>query len=128
MVVTTKPSEDQLAPADAFMLRLLRLPTSQEGTSQDAQSSFQKSILISALRCLITYIFLPFIAPTIGFVSGIGPVVGVIVALAAMVSITFSMRRFFSSRHPHRWTYTALGGTMFVFLVYLLARDLIELL
>lgn len=128
MVVTTKPSEETLSPADSFMLRLLRLPLQRQGTDADAQTAFQKSILISALRCVITYVFLPFIAPTIGVVANIGPAVGIVVALAAMISITFSMRRFWSSRHPHRWTYTALGGTMFIFVTYLLARDIIDIL
>lgn len=110
------------------MLRALRLPVERHGTSADAQSAFQKSILISALRCIITYVFLPFIAPTIGFFADIGPGVGIVVALAALTSITFSMRRFFGSRHPHRWTYAGLGGMMSLFLAFLLVRDISALL
>ncbi len=127
MVVTTKPSE-QLSSADQFMLRLLRLPTEQSGTTAGAQSAFQKSILISSIRCTLTYVFLPFIAPAIGLFANIGPAIGVVVSVIAMISIGLSMRRFWGSRHPQRWTYTILGGLMFCFLVYLLIRDISGLL
>ena len=127
MAVTTKPTQ-QLSRADAFMLRMLRLPAEQSSTSAAAQSAFQKSIMISSVRCLLTYVFLPFVAPTIGIFSGVGPLVGTIVSLIAMFSIGLSMRRFWSSRHPQRWTYTVLGGTMFCFLIYLLIDDLAALI
>ncbi len=127
MVVTTKPPEN-LSSADRFMLRFLRLPLEREGTSAEAQSAFQKSILISSIRCTLTYVFFPFIAPTIGFFANFSSVVGIIVSMIAIMSISFSMRRFWGSRHPHRWTYTVLGGLMFCFLLYLLVRDLSGLL
>ena len=45
-----------------------------------------------------------------------------------MVCIVFSMRRFFRADHPKRWQYTALGGTVLVFLVVLAAQDLVAIL
>lgn len=114
-------------PADAFMLRLLRLPAERSGTDAEARSAFQQSIVISSVRCLLTYIVFPFVLPTVGFLASMGPVIGVIVSLAAVVSITISMRRFWRVRHAKRWHYTILAGLMLVFIVVLLARDLIDL-
>ncbi len=117
--------------ADKFMLSLLRLPLEQEkpvaGAEAKARSAFQTSVAISAVRCLITYIFLPFIAPFIGLAARIGEPLGIVVALVAVVSIIASTRRFWSTRHRTRWAYTALGGVMLCFLVFLLATDISNL-
>lgn len=109
------------------MLRLLRLPIERSGTDADARSAFQRSIVVSSIRCLLTYIFLPFVAPTITFFATIGPVLGIVVSIVAIVSITISMRRFWRVRHAQRWAYTVLGGLMFCFIVFLLARDIAAL-
>lgn len=123
----TPVASSPVAPsaADAFMLRLLRLPPDATGTVAQAQSAFQTSIVLSSIRCLLTYIVLPFVAPTFAFFASVERPVGIAVSLVAMVSITVSMRRFWRARHPQRWAYTTLGGLMFCFLIFLLVRDLI---
>ncbi|MFT7598239.1 MAG: hypothetical protein ACI8TP_001160 [Acidimicrobiales bacterium] len=113
-----------MATADSVMLRVLRLPEDTGGTEAEARSAFQTSIALSGLRCLITYLILPFVAPTIGFFAAIGRPLGIFVNLVAMISIVMSMRRFWRVRHAQRWAYTCLGGLMMCFLVFLLARDL----
>lgn len=117
----------KLSAADRRMLKLLRLPTEQSGTDAEARSAFQTSIVVSSIRCLLTYIVLPFVAPTVGFLAKIGPGLSIIVGLVAIVSITMSMRRFWRVRHGQRWAYTTLGGLMFCFICFLLVRDVIAL-
>lgn len=116
-----------LSSADRFMLRLLRLPLSPEPSvagQGKAQSAFQTSIVISGLRCLLTYIVLPFIAPFVGMAASLNAPLGILVALVAMVSIIASMRRFFGSQHRRRWAYATLGGLMFGFLIVTLIIDI----
>lgn len=126
MAVTTEQAPG-LTQADRRMLQLLRLPEQQSGSDADARSAFQTSIVISSIRCLLTYIILPFVAPTIGFLADIGPGLSIAVGLVAIVSIVSSMRRFWRVRHGQRWAYTALGGLMFCFICFLLVRDVIAL-
>lgn len=109
------------------MLRLLRLPERQSGSDADARSAFQASIIVSSIRCLLTYIILPFVAPTIGFLAQIGPGLSIAVGLVAVVSIISSMRRFWRVRHGQRWAYTTLGGLMLCFICFLLVRDVLAL-
>ncbi len=116
-----------MTTADSVMLRVLRLPEDTSGTEAEARSAFQRSILLSSVRCLITYILLPFVAPAIGFFAAIGRPLGIVVNLVAMVAIVSSMRRFWRVRHPQRWAYTTLGGVMMCFLTYLLIRDVFGL-
>lgn len=117
----------QRSSADQFMIKLLRVDTSARATPAEAQSAFQKSIVISSIRCLLTYIFFPFVAPAIGLATSVDKPLGIAISLVAMVSIVISMRRFWRSEHSKRWHYTALGGTVFLFLVVMLGIDVVAL-
>jgi hypothetical protein len=115
-------------PADRFMRRLLRLPEARTSTAAEARSAFQKSLLVSSARCLLMYIVFPFVLPAVGIARGVGPAIGIVIGLLAMVSIVYSMRRFWRADHSKRWHYTAFGAVIIVFLVYLTVVDLADLL
>ena len=110
------------------MRRLLRLSDTVKVTEEQARSAFQTSVFISSIRCTLSYVVLPFIAPLIGLSAAVGAPLGIAISLVAMVSITFSMRRFFGSDHPKRWWYAVLGGSMFCFVTFMLIRDVASLL
>ncbi len=115
--------------ADHFMRRLLRLPVDgPRATAADAQKAFQTSILVATVRCLLMYIVFPFVLPAVGVASGVGPVIGLPISLVAIVAITMSIRRFWRADHSKRWHYTVLGTTVIGFLIYLVVKDLAELL
>jgi hypothetical protein len=114
--------------ADLRMRRLLRLPASgATATAASARSALERSLLISTVRCLLTYIVLPFLAPVFGVATGVAPVVGLTVGLVAIVANVASIRRFWRADHKYRWHYTALSGTVIVLLLWLVALDLIDL-
>ncbi len=115
--------------ADRYMRRLLRLPVDgPQASAADAQKAFQTSILVATVRCLLMYIVFPFVLPAIGVASGVGPWIGLPISLVAIVAITMSIRRFWRADHSKRWHYTVLGTTVIGFLIYLVSKDLIELL
>lgn len=119
-----------LSSADRTMFWLLRLPADTAAVAASraaAQAAFQKSIVISGARCLLTYIVLPFVAPLVGLAASVGPLLGIAVALVAMVSIIISLRRFFGSLHPKRWMYGSLAGLMFLFLIVTIVIDIGQL-
>lgn len=129
-IESEQASDGALAPADRWMFTLLRLPQAPSAVAASraaAQSAFQKSIVISGARCLLTYIVLPFIAPFVGIAASIGAPLGIAVALVAMVSIVISLRRFFGSLHPKRWAYGSLAGLMFAFLIVTIVIDIGQL-
>lgn len=114
--------------ADRFMRRLLRLPEGQTATAAEARSAFQTSLLISTCRCLLMYIVFPFVLPAIGLARGVGPYIGVAIGILAMVSITYSIRRFWRANHSKRWHYTIFGTTIICFLVVLAVEDVSSIL
>jgi hypothetical protein len=120
---TTTPAVEIEIPersdADLVARRLLRLPADAPKVSIfAAQSAFQKSIAISAVRCLITYIFLPILRPLVDLSGGVGPALGLAVGAVSMTAIVLAVRRFFAADHKWRWSYLAIGGGIFVLLTF----------
>lgn len=111
------------------MRRLLRLPVdSPKATEASARKLVEKSLLISMVRCLLTYIVLPFVAPVLGFATGVAPAVGIVVGIVAIVANVASVRRFWRAEHRYRWHYTALAGVIVLALVWLIVADVVGLL
>ena len=84
---------------------------------------FSQSILISGIRCLLTYLIFPFIFPIVGVTSGIGSTIGLIVGTIAIVANIFSIRRFHKADHKYKWPVSALNAGVIVLLVILIAFD-----
>jgi hypothetical protein len=117
------------APADLWMRRVLRLPPDAPRASEaSARALVERSLLISMVRCLLTYIVLPFVAPIVGVGVGVAPAVGLIVGVVAIVANVASVRRFWRADHRYRWHYTVLATLIIVLLVWLIVADIIELL
>jgi len=93
-----------------------------------AQNGFTKSIMVSGIRCLLTYIVLPFITPLYGLAPQVGPVVGLAVGIVAIVANVFSIRRFWKADHRWKKHITVLHLSVITLLVILLYRDIAELL
>ena len=119
--------EDLRPPADRFMRKLLRLDDTDTATAAEARSAFQKSLLFTTCRCLLMYIILPFVLPLVGIARGVGPVIGITIGILAMISIVYSIRRFWKADHSKRWHYTIFGTVIIGFLIYLTIKDLITL-
>jgi hypothetical protein len=124
-MVATPPRE--LSPLDLKMRRLLRLPAGgPTATVESARRVFEVSIYISAARCLLTYIVLPFIFPIIGISTSATPAVGIPVSLVAVAADVMSIRRFWRADHKYRWHYTALAGAIICAMLVLITTDLIH--
>jgi hypothetical protein len=93
-----------------------------------AQRTFSISILISAVRCLLTYIVLPFVAPLIGLAPSVGPVIGIVVGVVALVANAVSIRRWWRADHRLKWPMTCIHVGVMVLLVILVVTDLADLL
>lgn len=115
--------------ADTAMRRLLRVGDARPRLGEEElRSAFSRSILVSATRCIITYLLIPFLGPVLGLAAGVGPLVGIPIGLLAVVFNVKSMRRFWQADHRYRWHYTAVGGTVIAMLAVLVALDLAELI
>lgn len=119
--------EQSSSSADRFMRRLLRLPEGKTSTAAEARSAFQRSLGYTTCRCLLMYIILPFVLPAVGLAKSVGPWIAIPVGVVAIVSIVYSIRRFWRADHSKRWHYTIFGTIIIGFLIYLTITDTIDL-
>lgn len=115
------------APADVAARRILRLPERPETSRPDANRAFSTSVAVSAVRCLLTYVVLPFVTPALGVATGVGPVVGLVIGVVAVIANVVTIRRFWRADHPRRWMFTAVSSGVIVLLLVLLAQDIAQL-
>lgn len=126
--VAPQPGDAGRSRADLVVRKVLRIrdrPNSP--TSGSAYGSFQRSMLISAVRCTLTYVIFPFVAPAVGFATGVGPVVGLVIGSFAIVCDVFTIRRFFAVDHRWRWPVSLLAFGVICLLTVLLVQDLSHL-
>ncbi|MGH1492981.1 MAG: hypothetical protein ACRBK7_26905, partial [Acidimicrobiales bacterium] len=98
---TDNPNPGGERPANQAAAGSTTLADTPPGGSGQAESGFSRSIIISGIRCTLTYVLLPFVAPWIGLAPGVGPVVGLVIGTIAIVANLFSIRRFW--RADHKW-------------------------
>ncbi len=117
------------SPADLVVRRLLRIRERPAGvTSASAYGSFQRSMLISAVRCTLTYVVFPFVAPAVGVATGVGPLLGLLIGSFAIVCDVFTIRRFFAVDHGWRWPVSAVAFSVICLLAVLAVQDVSHLL
>jgi hypothetical protein len=88
-----------------------------------AERIFSKSVLISGVRCTLTYLVFPFVAPIVGITSDVGAVIGVLIGLVAVLFNVLSIRRLFAADHPYKWWAGAMNLSVIVLLVVLFVID-----
>ncbi|HKA84419.1 MAG TPA: hypothetical protein VKD21_11180 [Acidimicrobiales bacterium] len=113
--------------ADVAVRRLLRIPDGPPAPEGAAQRAFSTSILVSATRCMLTYIVLPFVAPALGLAAGVGPAVGIPIGVVAIGSNVLTIRRFWAADHRWRWAYTGVALTVIALLLVLMVEDVVGL-
>ncbi len=82
---------------------------------------------ISAARCLLTYVVLPFVTPLVGALGGVGPVLGLVLGGVALVANAASIRRFWAAQHPWRVPVTVVHVGVIVLVSILVALDVAAL-
>lgn len=121
------PAPSNRSTADRAMRRILRIDGHRTATAADARKAFQTSVMVAAVRCLIMYILLPFVIPAIGLAAGVGPWIGLPIAVAAIIAVTMSIRRFWRADHSKRWHYTVVGAAVIGFMIVEIVRDVSEI-
>ena len=111
-------------PADRGARVATRRPSSASVTEAQLQRVFSLSILLSAFRCLLTYIILPIVTPLLGAATSIGPAIGIPVSVLALGFDVFAIRRFWVARHRWRWAMTVLYLAVMGLVTALLVGDI----
>jgi hypothetical protein len=109
------------------MRRLLRVPEDRAPIDEsETHRIFSASILLSATRCLLSYIVLPFVLPAIGIARGVGPAIGIPIGILALSFDYIGIRRFWLANHRQRWAFTALYAVVGAMVLSLVIVDIVH--
>jgi hypothetical protein len=88
---------------------------------------FSVSIVVSALRCLLSYVVFPIVTPALGLATGVGPAIGIPIGVLALVFDVVGIRRFWVNDHQWRWPMTGVYAAVMVLVSVLLVGDIVHL-
>jgi hypothetical protein len=89
-----------------------------------ARRALTFGLLLSALRCTVQYVLLPFVLPWIGVATSIPPWVMLVLGAVALASLTRNVLYLWRMHHARRWSYLALAGMVALALVLFMVMDL----
>ena len=93
-----------------------------------ASRTFSTSMLISGIRCSLTYVIFPWLLPAFGIAGGIGPTFGLVIGGVAIAFNALSMRRFWNTQHRFRWLVLPINAGVIILLLILVGIEIAELL
>jgi hypothetical protein len=122
------PAPPVRSRADRWMRRTLRVPEQRRPVPEsDTHRIFGLSIFLSATRCLLSYIVLPVVLPFLGLARGVGPWVGIPIAILALSFDFLGIRRFWLADHHQRWLFSAIYAVVGAMVLTLLVVDIVDL-
>jgi prepilin signal peptidase PulO-like enzyme (type II secretory pathway) len=122
--VTTSVETRPRSAADRLARQLLRV----EGAEPRTLMPLKGSLVISAVRCVITYVMIPVLAPVISGFGLVATPLSLALAVAAGVMAVVSLRRVWLADWTRRWAYTAFIAVVLVLLGVAAAFDVRTLL
>jgi hypothetical protein len=117
------------SPADrGAMDRLARQVLLIEDAAPQALFDLRGSLVLSAIRCVITYALVPLLVPIISWAGVLAAPLSIALASTAIVLAIRSLRRVWLADYRHRWAYTAFIAVALVLLVTVIVFDVRTLL
>ncbi len=126
-----------LKTLDSFMARLLFVapPTHTPAVTASqadepppaAERTFNLSLAISGVRCVIQYMILPFVLPLVGVAVEWAVPISLAINLIAIAAIFFSLRRFWQTNYKGKWQYLIIALFALIFIGVFTYTDLTRL-
>jgi hypothetical protein len=113
---------------DQLVGRLLFIKPSEVATDEsEAQRAFNFSLIFTGVRCTLQYIVLPFVLPVIGLAANVALPLLLAINIFAMISMLYSVRRFWQINYRHKWTYLVMSLVILAALTAFIADDIAQL-
>ena len=93
-----------------------------------ARRSTTTAIVVSGVRCIITYLLIPALAPFFGLLDTFDAPLSLALTSLAVVMAIVGLRRFWIADHRARWAYTAFIALVLAFLLVTMVLDLSAIL
>lgn len=127
MTTQTQPARPQTASRSTAE-RIARAVLRVDNAEPRALMPMKGSLVISAIRCTITYAIIPALAPIIGGIGILATPLSLLLSAVAAVMAIVSLRRVWQADWSGRWGYTAFAVVVLVLLAVVMAYDVGRLL
>ena len=110
-----------------YRLLFLDPPTAKDDSVDSpasAERAFGFSLMFSAVRCILMYVVLPFVLPVVGVTLDAAVPLMMVINVVAIVSILYSVRRFWQVDYKYKWSYLPIAAVALVLLVAFIVLDL----
>lgn len=88
-----------------------------------ARRSTTAAIVVSGIRCTLTYLLIPLLAPFVGILDTFDAPISIVLSATAMAMGIAGVRRFWIADHRSRWAYTVFIGVVLVLLTVAIGID-----
>jgi ABC-type iron transport system FetAB permease component len=118
-VVSVSPPADRAGDERAVTAPALPLP---------AQRALKFALLLSAVRCTVQYVLIPFVLPWVGLAASVPPWLTLALGGLAILSLVRNVALMWRLHHARRWSYLFLAVVMTGALLVFAVVDLHSLL
>ena len=118
---------------DRFMLRMLRIdPRDVDKVDTDevraAHRAFRWAIVVSAVRCTISYVIIPVLIPLLSVMGSLAAPISIALCLVALVNGWLGVRRFWRTDHRGKWGYTWFMALIYVISIVTIVHEVVGVL
>lgn len=117
--MSTDSTEMRRSVPDRIARQFLRL----EETAPRALMPIKGSLLISGVRCMLSYVLLPALAPLVGLSGWVSRPLSLLLTVAAIGLTVVSLRRVWAADWKYRWAYTAFSMVVLTLLTIVIVVD-----
>ncbi len=117
---------------ETVVRRLLFIPIAcptPRREDEGAERLFSLAMVISGLRCTLSYVVIPFVLPLLGLgASSLSPYIGLPIGLVALYFDVKGIRRFWIADHRLRWQMSLIYVAVICLVLYLVTTETIQLI
>jgi hypothetical protein len=99
------------------------LPAPRQAVATTGSRPFETPLLVSAVRCTLRYIVLPFVLPLLGLAAGAALGLLLMLDVIAAIAIVATLRRLWRLQHPRRWQYLLVALALAVLVGFFFVSD-----
>lgn len=127
-VAVTSRTPRVRSASDTVVRRLLLIPEERRSRRRkDVHGAFSVSMVLSGLRCLLSYVVFPIVTPLFGAAATVGPAIGIPIGALALTFDVLAVRRFFAADHRWRWAMAAIYFAVMALVLTLVIQDIVHL-
>jgi hypothetical protein len=91
-----------------------------------AHRAFRWAIVVSAIRCTISYVIIPILIPVLSVMGSLAAPITIALCVVALVNGWLGVRRFWVTDHRGKWGYTWFMALIYVISIVTIVHEIVK--